>query len=86
MMTVTIHLPPDLEQALRLQAAQTGQDVDAYVLQAVREKIARARTFEDVCAPFAQAVDASGMSDEEFDRFFETARQTVWCQKQGKAS
>jgi hypothetical protein len=85
-MTLTIDLPPELEEALRLQAAQTGQDLGALVIQAVRERIARARPFDEVCAPFAQAVKASGVSEEEFDRFFEETRDEVWREKRGRAS
>lgn len=80
-MTVTIELPSDLEEALRLQAAQSGQDLGSLVLQAVREKIARSRTFEEVCAPFARAVEASGMTDEALDAFFEEARENAWREK-----
>lgn len=83
-MTLTIDLPAELEKALRQHAARSGQDVNAFVLQALREKIARARTFDDVCAPFAQAVEASGVTDEEFERFFEEVREEVWQEKQGK--
>ncbi len=83
-MGVTIELPPELESAVRQYAARAGQDVDTFVLVAVLEKIARARTFEDVCAPIAQAVAASGISDDEFDRFFEEVREEVWQEKHGK--
>ena len=83
-MSVSINLPPELEQTLRQQAARTGQDVSAFVLQAVREKIARARTFDEVCAPFARAVEAVGITDEEFDDFVEEVREEVWQEKQGK--
>ena len=83
-MTVTIDLPPELERVLRQHTARSGQDLSAFVLQAVQEKIARARTFDEVCAPFAAAVEATGMSDEEFDRFFEGVREEVWHDKQGK--
>ena len=85
-MTVTFDLPPDLETALREQAVQSGQDVSGFVLQAVREKIARVRTFEEVCAPFAHAVEAAHVTDEEFDRFFEEVREDVWREKQTQAS
>jgi predicted transcriptional regulator len=84
-MTVTIDLPPELEEALRQQAVQTGQDVQVFVLQAVKEKIARALTFDEVCAPFARAVEATGMTDEEFDRFFEEVREEVWQEKRDQA-
>jgi hypothetical protein len=83
-MTVTIDLSPDQELAVRQQAAKNGQDVSAFVRQAVHEKLAKARTFDEICTPFAQAVAATGVSDEEFDRFFEEVREEVWQEKQGK--
>jgi hypothetical protein len=84
-MTMTIDLSPELESAVRKQAARNGQDVGAFVLQAVQEKIARARSFDEICAPFARAVEASGITDDEFDCFFEEAREEVWQEKQGRA-
>jgi predicted transcriptional regulator len=83
-MTLTIDLPRELEEALRQHAARSGQDLSAFVLQAVREKIAKARTFEEVCAPFARAVEATGMTGDEFDRFFEEIREEIWQEKQDR--
>jgi hypothetical protein len=83
-MTMTIDLPAELERALRQHTARSGQDVSSFILQAVQEKIARARTFDEVCAPFAQAVQDTGITDEEFDRFFEEVREDVWQDKQAK--
>ncbi len=83
-MSVTIDLPPELEQTVRQHAARSGQDVSAFVLQAVQEKIAKAHTFDEICAPFAEAVAATGISDDEFNRFFEEVRDEVWREKQGK--
>jgi hypothetical protein len=60
--------------------------VGGFVLQAVREKITRARSFEEICAPFAHAVEAAQVADEEFDRFFEEVREEVWREKQTQAS
>ena len=40
-MSVTIDLPPELEQSLRQYASWSRQEVSAIVVQAVREKIAR---------------------------------------------
>lgn len=85
-MSLTIELPPELEKVVRQHAAASGQDVGVFVLHAVREKIAKARTFDEVCAPFARAVQETGITDDEFDRFFEGAREEVWQAKQGKAS
>jgi hypothetical protein len=83
-MTLTIDLPPELGKALRQHASRSGQDVQGFVLQAVKEKIAKAHTFEEACAPFARAVEAAGITDEEFDRFLEEVREEVWQEKQGK--
>lgn len=77
-MTVIINLPPALEDALRKYTATTGEDVSDFVLQAVHEKIAKARTLAEVCEPFSRAVAASGISDSEFDQFFEDARNEAW--------
>lgn len=74
-MTVTINLPPDLEKTLRQQAARRGLEVSASVLDAVKEKIAKTRTLDEVCTPFAHAVAAADTSDQEFDEFFDQARE-----------
>lgn len=83
-MSFTIDLPPELEKALQRHAAQRGQDVTAFVLQAVRGKIDKARTFDEICAPFSQAVHETGITDEEFDHFFGQVREEVWEEKQGR--
>lgn len=84
-MTLTIDLPFDLEKTVRQQAARRGQDVMGFVLQAVEEKVAKARTFEEICQPFAQAVAATGITDQEFDDFFEEARKEAWQERRGSA-
>jgi hypothetical protein len=81
-MTLTIDLPPDVEHVLEQHAARSGQDVRAFVLQAVREKLSRAWTLAEVGAPLARAVEAVGLIDEEFDRFFEEVREEAWQEKQ----
>ncbi|HVC97555.1 MAG TPA: ribbon-helix-helix domain-containing protein [Pirellulales bacterium] len=85
-MSVTINLPAELERSVRQHAARTGQDVSEFVLQAVKEKVAKACSFDEVCAPFAEAVAASGVSDREFDHFFEQVRDEVWHEKEGSGA
>jgi hypothetical protein len=85
-MTVTIDLPAELEQPLRLHAERRGQDLAAVILEAIREKLDKTRSLDEICAPFAKAVEASGMTDEEFDGFFEKARDEAWHQRQSRAS
>ncbi len=40
-MTLTIDLPPDVENTVRQQAAKNGQDVGAFVLQAVNGELGK---------------------------------------------
>jgi len=77
-MTVTIELPPEIEARLRQRTEQSGQNVSGFVLDAIQEKISRVRTFDEVCAPFATAVAASGITDAEFDALVESARDEAW--------
>jgi hypothetical protein len=83
-MSVTIEFSPQLEKTVREHAARNGQDLTAFVVQAVEEKVAKARTFAEVCAPIADAVAEAGLTDEEFDRFLEEAREEAWQAKQGR--
>jgi predicted transcriptional regulator len=54
-MSMTIKLPPELEESVRQYAARRGQDVSGFVVRAVEEKIARERDFEEICAPCTEA-------------------------------
>jgi len=83
-MTITVELPSELETTLQHQAAKNGQDVSAFVVQAIHEKIAKSRTFAEVCAPISQAVSAAEMSDDEVDHFFDEIREEVWREKHGE--
>lgn len=67
-MTLTIHLPPATLEQLKAEAQATGRDVETVVLEAVESKLARRRqTFADVLKPIHDAVEASGMSEEEVE-------------------
>ena len=83
-MSVTIDFPVELNESVARYAARNGLDVPTFVLQAVREKCARVRTCDDVCAPLAQSFAAAEVSDDEFDRFFEQARDEVWRERRGR--
>ena len=56
-----------------------------FVLQAAQENISKARTFDEICQPFAEAVAATGITEQEFDQFFEEARTEAWQEKQAQA-
>jgi hypothetical protein len=80
---MTIHLPPELEDTILQYAARSRQDVSKFVLQAVEEKIAKARSIDEICGPFAEAAAATDVSEAEFDRFFDEAREKAWQERRG---
>ena len=85
-MSVTIEIPSDLEETIRQRVVKAGQNLSAFVLEAVREKIARSQTLDEICAPFAQAVSASGITDDGFDELVVESREEVWQAKRVQGS
>ena len=83
-MSVTIEFPPDIEATLRERLARIPGNVTTFVVEAVREKLSRSRTLDEICGPFAEAVAAAGVTDDELDRLFEEARENVWQTKQSQ--
>lgn len=76
-MSVTIELPTELESKLQARLNRDRQNVGAFVLEAVREKLSRCQTIDEICAPFADAVTACGIGDSEFDAVMAAAREEV---------
>lgn len=82
-MTITIDLPPDVEEFVKKQAAKEGLPLEAYVMSLVQEGIKRReridllaeKSFAKILAPFRHNAEASGMSDEELDDLFTMARK-----------
>ena len=65
-MTITVNLPPATIEQLEAEAAATGKDIEKLVREAVQTKLARRKqTFAEVLKPIHDAVDESGMSEEE---------------------
>lgn len=83
-MSVTIELPPDIEATFRERLARVPQNVTAFVVEAVREKLSRSQTLDEICVPFAQSVAAAGVTDDELDQLFEKARENVWQAQQSQ--
>lgn len=50
-MTVMLELPPDLEEKLRAEAAQTGQDAGALLQQKVRQMLSGAPIAPTAASP-----------------------------------
>ncbi len=67
-MTLTINLPPATLAQIKAEAQATGKDVETFVLEAVESKLARRRqTFAEILKPIHDAVEASGMSEQEVE-------------------
>ncbi len=76
-MTVTLELEPEVESLLEKRAWAEGCDVKGYVQKLVEKEVNRKRTFDEILAPFRDAVERSGISDQEFDSVFTEARREV---------
>jgi len=81
-MTVTLDLEPEVESLLEKRARADGCDVEGYVKKLIEEDVSRKRTFDEILAPFRQAVERSGISDDELDSLFTEARKEVFTAKQ----
>src|SRR2546430_1525853 len=76
-MTVTLELEPEVESLLEKRARAEGCDVKGYVEKLVARDVNREPTLDEVLAPFRDAVERSGISDEELDTLFSEARREV---------
>jgi hypothetical protein len=83
-MTVTLELEPEVESLLEKRARAEGCDVQGYVQKLVEKEVNRERTFDEILAPFRDAVERSGISDEELDAVFTDARKEVSSEKRAR--
>lgn len=81
-MTVTLDLEPEMKSLLEKRARADGCDIEGYVKKLIEEDVSRKRTFDEILAPFRQAVERSGISDDELDSLFKEARKEVFIAKQ----
>lgn len=84
-MSVAINLPPELEHSVRERAANSGQDVTGFVLQAVQEKISQTPGDTGNHAG-PNAVDVrNAAADSEIEKKF-LALAAIWRYRVGPAS
>lgn len=82
-MTITIDLPPEVEESVKTQAAKKGLPLEGYVISLVEEGTKRQRRidllaekpFDEILAPFRRNIEQSGVSNEELDNLFTNARK-----------
>lgn len=81
-MTLTFDLEPEMTSLLEKRARSDGCDIEGYVKKLIEEDVSRKRTFDEILAPFRQAVERSGISDDDLDSLFTEARKEVFTEKQ----
>jgi hypothetical protein len=97
-MSITISLPPEMEEKVRQRAAENGQTVDGYVRQIVEREVLGTNSgrpggppacphrlaSDEALAPFRKEVAESGMTDDELLEFFEGVREEIYQEKHGR--
>ena len=81
-MTVILELKPEIESLLEQRAKGNGCDVKDYVQKLIEKDVNHQQTFDEILAPFRQAVEQSGISDDELDSLFTETRKAVFQEKQ----
>jgi hypothetical protein len=92
-MVITIDLPPEVKAYIKAQAAREGLTLEDYVVALVQEGAERRdriellaeKSFDEILAPFRRNAQDSGMSDQELDDLFITARKEAASTRKGKA-
>lgn len=97
-MSITISLRPEIERRLAARAAQAGLTLEEFLQQLAErasvEAGAAAETangaarpapsFEEMTGPVAQAVEATGMTEDELGDFFADVRKEVRAAKRAR--
>jgi predicted DNA-binding protein len=73
-MIVTITLPPEDEKKLARLAAASGTEPDEYVRRLIKKEIDAPLSLVEAAEPFARAVEASGVNEQDFTSILQQAR------------
>jgi hypothetical protein len=76
-MSLTISLPSDTEAMLKQRAAAEGKDVAEYVEQLIARELLAPLTLAEAAEPIARAVEAAGVSDDQFLSSLNEARDAA---------
>lgn len=91
-MTITIELPPEVEESVLTQAAKDGSPVGDYVTTLIKEGVKRraevdrlaALPFDELLAPVRKEFKESGMTELELDTLVEEVREEIWQEKKSR--
>jgi len=93
-MTITITLPPEIEESVKSQANKEGKPLENYIESLVEEGSRRRdridlqaeKSFDEILDPFRRSVEESGISDEALDVLFSEARKKASRVRKERAS
>ena len=80
-LTLTIQVRENTKTILEEKAKSNGKDFVGYVEELLEKDAKQPKTLDEILAPFRQEVEASGISDEEFDDFIEEIREDIYQEK-----
>jgi hypothetical protein len=91
-MTITISLPPEMEEKLLKRAAENGVAAAALACELLEQALngvaptsgRPSATLDKVLAPFRKEVQGSGMTDEEVKEFFTEVRDESRLEKRSR--
>ncbi len=91
-MTITIELPPDVEESAVTQATRAGLPVGDYVTSLIKEGIKRcaevdrlaALPFDELLAPVRKDFKETDMTESELETLVEEVREEIWQEKQSQ--
>jgi len=76
-MTLMISLPGDTETRLKERAHAAGQDLAQYVEGLISKELAAPLSLAAAAEPLARAVDAVGVTDDQFTAILHDARDAA---------
>jgi hypothetical protein len=76
-MTISLNLPPATLEKIQAQAVASGKDIETVVREAVEFGLAhRKQSLAEVLKPINDAIQASGMGEDEVTALFEQELQS----------
>ena len=74
-MDITISIRPEIQEKLQQRAADSGQDVEAYVERLIEKALSGPPSIRELLAPVRKQFTESGMTEDELDTLIEEARE-----------
>jgi len=84
-MSISIPLSPDAEAKLRERAKSAGEDITSYAARLLDDAI-RKPSLDELLAPVREAVNKTGMTEEELTSLLEKAKHDVRRERHRLAS